>query len=198
MISYKIYRIGWARERSGKFRNGYTHCAHLNFPFFSSFDSILGIIFLQPITMNRVDMTLSKQILNKFRGTGKGNLYRRVMLSTTRWSNVASTREVQEKREQLLQHQLWNPLTNQGALTQRYDGTGTTAESIVQAVLEVNLMFIYAINSAETKLEAPPPDPGERMGIRGLGMWAFTCKCSGKKGLSNLLAVPHQRWRGQR
>lgn len=117
--------------------------------------------------MNRVDMTLSKQILNKFRGTGKGNLYRRVMLSTTRWSNEASIREVQEKREQLLQHQLWNPLTNQGALTQRYDGTETTAESIVQAILEVSLMFFTLWKMLKRTLEAPSPDPGERASIRG-------------------------------
>lgn len=136
-MSYRIYKTGWAQTQLGAFRRRILTC---NQPAFS-FDSILGIIFLQPVTRNRVNMGVNQQILDKFRGTGKGNLYRRVVLSTTkRASPETPVRELQEKREQSLQLNYWKPLVKRGALAQRYDGTEQAAQSIIRTILEVRLI----------------------------------------------------------
>lgn len=102
-------------------------------------DRIRGFVFLQPITANRMNMTVPKQILDKLLGTGKGQLYRRVVLCTSRRSDQVSEymKAEYKRREVLIQHKFWGPLKKQGALAKSYDGTSDCARGIIQSILEV-------------------------------------------------------------
>ncbi|KAF9444541.1 hypothetical protein P691DRAFT_334987 [Macrolepiota fuliginosa MF-IS2] len=118
-----------------------------------SFDYIHGIVFLHPIDLNRADMRTTQQILDKLLGTGKGFLYRRVVLVTSLWPTDEIPEALKVKytnREALLQEQLWGPLLKKGATVQRYDGAPGSSSRIIESLLS-----------------APEPDRGVRaQGVR--------------------------------
>ncbi|KAF9447249.1 hypothetical protein P691DRAFT_776263 [Macrolepiota fuliginosa MF-IS2] len=97
---------------------------------------IHSLIFLYPISRNRVKLGIMKRILDKLIGNGKGSIYRRVVLATNMWPNEVSeaVSTVHNQREGSL-HKMWKPFIKQGATTMRHDGRESSAGGIIRFLL---------------------------------------------------------------
>ncbi|KAM0444388.1 hypothetical protein ACHAO4_010231 [Trichoderma viride] len=92
-----------------------------------------GIIYLHPISDNRVTHHATKN-LDMFRKlTGEKNL-KNVVLTTSMWDRVAP--EEGQKREQELKGKFWNVLMAFGAVYSRHDGSAESAKEIASMFVD--------------------------------------------------------------
>lgn len=91
-----------------------------------------GIIYLHPISDNRVTHHTTKN-LDMFRKlTGEKNL-KNVVLATTMWDKVPEAEGA--RREEELRGKFWKLLVAMGARTARHDDTAASARAIAQGLL---------------------------------------------------------------
>ncbi|KAI1770793.1 P-loop containing nucleoside triphosphate hydrolase protein [Hypoxylon cercidicola] len=92
-----------------------------------------GIIYLHPISDNRVTHHATKNLGMFQKLTGEKNL-KNVALTTTMWDKV--TQEEGAKREQELQTKFWNIPIALGAKYSRHDGTDLSAKQIASMLVK--------------------------------------------------------------
>ncbi|KAI1382350.1 P-loop containing nucleoside triphosphate hydrolase protein [Hypoxylon crocopeplum] len=91
-----------------------------------------GIIYLHPISDNRVTHHATKNLQMFRKLTGEKNL-KNVILATSMWDKV--TQEERAKREHELQNKFWNVLIAFGAKYSRYDGSVDSAKQITSTLV---------------------------------------------------------------
>ncbi|KAM0256815.1 hypothetical protein ACHAQJ_004767 [Trichoderma viride] len=98
-----------------------------------------GIIYLHPISDNRVTHHATKN-LDMFRKlTGEKNL-KNVILTTSMWDKV--TPEEGLKREQELKGKFWNVLMAFGAIYSRHDGSTNSAQQIASLFVDYKPFYL--------------------------------------------------------
>lgn len=104
---------------------------------------IRGIVFLHPITFNRINMDTIRRILEKFVGdeTDPGTSFERVALVTSKWSDDVSApiQELRNQRHTSLEEGPWKSLLKKGAVIYRYSEHPrySAAQDIIRSILAV-------------------------------------------------------------
>lgn len=95
-----------------------------------------GLIFLHPITLNRVGGSERKRtrLLEKILGP---NACKRVIIATTMWDDLRSEQIVQSRLEgRMSAGGVWHDLCSNGATLVRHDNDRDSAQRIIQMIIE--------------------------------------------------------------
>lgn len=90
---------------------------------------LLGIIYIQDITVARMRRSLKRELDMMKKIVGKKN-YKHVILVTTKWGDNTRSREF-ERRQHELEEDYWSDMIEGRATVHRFDGSTDSARSIV-------------------------------------------------------------------
>ncbi|KAI1390221.1 P-loop containing nucleoside triphosphate hydrolase protein [Hypoxylon trugodes] len=113
-----------------------------------------GIIYIHPISENRITHHATKNLAMFRKLTGEKNL-EHVVLTTSMWDRV--TPEESESREKELQTKFWNLLMIAGAKYSRHNGSAQSARGIASSFLE-NKPFYVQLQEEVGKQHKPLKD----------------------------------------
>ncbi|KXX73720.1 GTP-binding protein A [Madurella mycetomatis] len=97
-----------------------------------------GLIFLHPITLNRVGGSERKRtrLLQEILGP---KAYRRIIIATTMWGDLRSEEMAKSRLEgRISAGGVWNAMYSQGALMMPHDNTKESAHKIIQKIVETS------------------------------------------------------------
>ncbi|EWC45605.1 hypothetical protein DRE_05166 [Drechslerella stenobrocha 248] len=98
-----------------------------------------GIIYLHPISENRMTNSATKNLAMFQKLTGENNL-KNVVLATSMWDRV--TPEEGERRERELQQKFWNVMLSYNARTMRYLGSPDSAHDIARLLMDNTPFYV--------------------------------------------------------
>ncbi|GAB1318340.1 hypothetical protein MFIFM68171_08550 [Madurella fahalii] len=97
-----------------------------------------GLIFLHPVTLNRVGGAERKRtrLLEKILGP---KAYKRVIIATTMWDDLKSDDVAKSRLEgRTIKGGIWDEMLSEGAHIMRHDNTKESAHKIIQKVVEIS------------------------------------------------------------